>query len=77
VREAQQALKDKGYDVGAVDGVMGTKTQSGIRSFQQAQGIEQSGTLDQKTLAALGSQGSSSSTASQPSTSRQGTSTQQ
>ena len=47
VRSAQQALKDKGYDAGAIDGQMGPATQGALRSFQQAQGLPQSGTLDQ------------------------------
>jgi peptidoglycan hydrolase-like protein with peptidoglycan-binding domain len=54
VRQAQQALKDKGYDVGAVDGQMGPHTQSALNQFQQAQGLPQSGDLDTQTLAALG-----------------------
>ena len=57
VRSAQQALKDKGYDAGAIDGQMGPATESALRSFQQAQGLQQSGNLDQQTLAALGLEG--------------------
>ena len=54
VRTAQQALNDRGYDVGAVDGILGPQTESAIRSFQQTQGLPQTGTLDSATLAALG-----------------------
>jgi len=54
VRSAQQALKDKGFDVGTVDGQIGPNTQSALRNFQQAQGLPQSGNLDQQTLSALG-----------------------
>jgi hypothetical protein len=53
VRDAQRALQDKGYDVGGVDGMMGPKTQSAVRQFQQQQGISSSGRLDQQTLSAL------------------------
>ncbi|MGE5793962.1 MAG: peptidoglycan-binding domain-containing protein [Bacteroidota bacterium] len=53
VRDVQQALQDKGYDVGSVDGVMGPRTQSALREFQQQQGINSSGRLDQQTLGAL------------------------
>ena len=53
VREAQQALQQKGYDVGPIDGVMGPKTSAALREFQQAQGLKASGRLDQQTLAAL------------------------
>lgn len=54
VRGAQQALNDRGYDAGAVDGVFGPQTESAIRSFQQTQGLPQTGALDPATLAALG-----------------------
>ena len=53
VRSVQQALKDKGHDAGAIDGQMGPSTESALRSFQQAQGLPPSGTLDQQTLSAL------------------------
>jgi peptidoglycan hydrolase-like protein with peptidoglycan-binding domain len=53
VREAQEALQKKGYDVGQIDGVMGPKTSAALREFQQAQGLTASGSLDQKTLSAL------------------------
>ena len=54
VKAAQQALKDKGYDAGAVDGRMGPKTQAALRDFQKAQGMESTGDLDPKTTQALG-----------------------
>ncbi|MGE5169063.1 MAG: peptidoglycan-binding domain-containing protein [Rudaea sp.] len=54
VRAAQQALNDRGYDAGAVDGVFGPQTESALRSFQQTQGLPETGTLDSATLAALG-----------------------
>jgi len=54
IRAAQQALNDKGYKAGTVDGVMGPHTAAAIKSFQQAQGLQQSGKLDSSTLAALG-----------------------
>ena len=53
VRDVQQALQDKGYDVGPVDGVIGPRTQSALRQFQQQQGIPSSGRLDSQTLGAL------------------------
>jgi peptidoglycan hydrolase-like protein with peptidoglycan-binding domain len=64
VRSAQQALKDKGYDAGAIDGQMGPATEGALRSFQQAQGLPQTGDLDQRTLAALGVQGRGASSGS-------------
>src|SRR5262245_37609269 len=53
VRDAQQALQAKGYDVGESDGVMGPRTQSAIRDFQQQQGLPVSGRLDRATRSAL------------------------
>ena len=47
VRSAQQALKQKGYDVGSVDGQLGPSTESALRQFQQKEGLPQSGNLDQ------------------------------
>jgi peptidoglycan hydrolase-like protein with peptidoglycan-binding domain len=66
VRDVQQALKQKGFDVGAVDGRMGPETQSALREFQRSQGLPQSGNLDQQTLSALGvsAQGPSSQSTS-------------
>ena len=54
VRAAQQALKDKGHDPGAIDGQMGPKTQAALRDFQKALGMTASGRLDDKTMQALG-----------------------
>jgi peptidoglycan hydrolase-like protein with peptidoglycan-binding domain len=68
VRQAQQALKDKGFDVGQIDGQMGPHTQQALRSFQQQQNIQSSGQLDQQTLAALGVSSSSEGAQSSPST---------
>ena len=53
VSQIQQALNEKGYNVGSVDGQMGPKTKSALKQFQQAQGLQASGKLDQQTLAAL------------------------
>ncbi len=54
VRSAQEALNAKGYDAGTADGVVGPNTESAVRQFQQAQGLPQTGNLDQQTLSALG-----------------------
>ena len=61
VKAAQQALKDKGHDPGMVDGKMGPKTQSAIRDFQKAQGMEATGHLDAKTMQSLGMDGEKTS----------------
>ena len=39
VKQLQQALKDLGYDVGAVDGQFGTKTEQAVKAFQQDRGL--------------------------------------
>lgn len=54
VRSVQQALRQKGYGVGTIDGQLGPTTDGALRNFQQAQGLPQSGALDQQTLSALG-----------------------
>jgi peptidoglycan hydrolase-like protein with peptidoglycan-binding domain len=69
VKAAQQALKDKGHDPGNVDGKLGPKTQSALRDFQKAQGIEASGHLDAKTTQALGMDGGKTSGSGSSSTS--------
>jgi len=54
VLEAQHALKDKGYDPGALDGVYGPKTQAAVREFQSKSDLPEDGLLTLQTLAALG-----------------------
>ena len=56
VREAQQALKDKGFDPGPVDGVMGPKTRAAIRTYQEKNSLEADGHLGPQTLSSLGVQ---------------------
>jgi peptidoglycan hydrolase-like protein with peptidoglycan-binding domain len=54
IRSVQQALNDKGFNAGAVDGVMGPHTQHALRQFQQKENLRQTGRPDAQTLAALG-----------------------
>jgi hypothetical protein len=69
VRGAQQALRDKGFDPGPVDGRMGPRTSSAIRDFQSKEGISATGSLDADTRARLMSSRSDASTpAASPST---------
>jgi peptidoglycan hydrolase-like protein with peptidoglycan-binding domain len=69
IRQAQEKLGSNGHDVQA-DGVLGPKTQAALKEFQQKEGIQASGQLDQETLAALGvSEGSAGTGASSPSSS--------
>jgi peptidoglycan hydrolase-like protein with peptidoglycan-binding domain len=54
VRMVQEALKDKGYDPGAIDGAMGPRTSAALRDFQQAEGLRATGRLDAETRTKLG-----------------------
>lgn len=53
VRQAQQALKDKGQHI-KVDGIMGPKTRAAIKAYQKENGLQASGKLDALTLTDLG-----------------------
>jgi peptidoglycan hydrolase-like protein with peptidoglycan-binding domain len=56
VMKIQQALKDKGFYSGPVDGVMGPATRNAIRSFQQANNLHVTPdrSMDDDTRRALG-----------------------
>jgi peptidoglycan hydrolase-like protein with peptidoglycan-binding domain len=45
VKQLQSALKDLGYDVGAVDGKFGAQTERAVKAFQKAQGIAADGVV--------------------------------
>lgn len=60
VRSIQQALKNRGYDVGGVDGIFGTKTQNAVIRFQRDNGLTPDGIAGPKTLRALGITGTNS-----------------
>ena len=64
IREAQEALKSKGYDPGPVDGRIGARTKEAIRSFQSASNLEATGTLDAQTAQQLGIQSGDGTTTS-------------
>lgn len=50
----QQALKDKGFDPGATDGVMGPKTSAALKAYQKSENLPTTGTMDGDTGAKLG-----------------------
>jgi len=50
----QQALRDKGYDPGPIDGVQGPRTTAALRSYQQAESLDTTGRADAETLGKLG-----------------------
>ena len=54
VRSVQQALNDKGYNAGPVDGQWGPATEDALTRFQHAAGVAPTGAPDRPTLAALG-----------------------
>lgn len=54
VRQVQQELSEAGHNPGPIDGVMGEQTKSALKQYQQAQGMEATGTLDERTMDALG-----------------------
>jgi peptidoglycan hydrolase-like protein with peptidoglycan-binding domain len=54
IRQAQQALDQKGFKAGQADGVLGPETKNAIKEFQQKQGLNATGELDGQTMSALG-----------------------
>jgi peptidoglycan hydrolase-like protein with peptidoglycan-binding domain len=53
VKQAQQKLKAEGLYNGQIDGIDGPETKQALQQFQQKNGLQQTGTLDQETLSAL------------------------
>jgi peptidoglycan hydrolase-like protein with peptidoglycan-binding domain len=49
VREAQERLKEAGFNPGPVDGQLGAQTKSAIKQYQKAHGLSQTGRLDEDT----------------------------
>jgi len=56
VKSVQMALSFLGYDVGSPDGLAGPKTAEAIKSFERATGMSESGAINPRLLAVLGSQ---------------------
>ena len=54
VKDAQEALRDKGYNPGPVDGTMGEPTREALKKFQTDMGLEETGTLNAETAQMLG-----------------------
>lgn len=53
VKQAQDKLSALGKDVGTPDGQMNSKTEQALTDFQQQNGLQPTGQLDQETIAAL------------------------
>ena len=56
VMNVQAALSQLGYDSGIPDGVAGPKTSEAIKSVERATGMSESGAINPRLLAVLGSQ---------------------
>ena len=53
-RAAQQALKDKGFDPGPIDGIDGPKTDAAVREYQKKNDLVVDGRLNDQVLDSLG-----------------------
>jgi localization factor PodJL len=56
VKGVQQVLARLGYDVGTPDGLAGPKTAEAIKAFERGTGMNETGTINPRLLAVLGSQ---------------------
>jgi hypothetical protein len=54
IRQAQIILKQKGFEVGDLDGKLGPRTRKALMAYQQQQGLQATGQMDQQTVSALG-----------------------
>ena len=54
IKKVQETLRDKGYDPGPIDGVMGSQTRAAIRQYQTAENLPVTGHLDGETAGKLG-----------------------
>lgn len=50
----QQALKDKGFDPGPMDGIVGPRTASALKEYQKSENLTVTGKMDRATAAKLG-----------------------
>ena len=53
----QQALKDKGFDPGPIDGTVGPRTTAAVRAYQKAERLTMTGEMNTDTAAKLGVKG--------------------
>jgi hypothetical protein len=54
VADVQSALQEQGLYQGEVDGLVGPQTQEALIAYQRAQGLDETGAIDQPTLSSLG-----------------------
>jgi hypothetical protein len=72
IRHVQMVLKEKGFDVGEADGVLGPRTRSALIAIQREQGLEPNGKIDPPTIIALERSNRADSTITGPSLSAAG-----
>jgi peptidoglycan hydrolase-like protein with peptidoglycan-binding domain len=53
VRAAQEKLRDKGYDLGPVDGIWGPRTAAAVSQYQRKEKMTVTNRLDPETLRKL------------------------
>jgi len=51
--DLQQALANRGYEIGTIDGVVGSRTETAISDFQRRQGLTVTGQATREVLGAL------------------------
>ena len=49
IKQIQIALQNAGYDPGAIDGLMGSRSRKAIRDFQKDNGLDITGKIDKVT----------------------------
>lgn len=52
-RTVQEALVEKGFDPGPVDGIWGSKTKAALMKFQEGAGLTANGKVDKATMSSL------------------------
>ncbi|MCC6531734.1 MAG: peptidoglycan-binding protein [Burkholderiales bacterium] len=60
VRQVQQALADKGFSPGPVDGIVGPRTRAALSKYQRSQNLTGASGMDQRTMDSLGVHASAS-----------------
>jgi lipid-binding SYLF domain-containing protein len=66
VQQVQSSLKEKGYDPGPIDGVMGPMTRCALQVYQRSNDLQATGRIDDQTRAALGIGDTTDPMATQP-----------
>lgn len=54
IKQVQQKLTDRGYDVGPIDGLLGPRTSKALHKFQGANNLTTTGRVNLATLDQLG-----------------------